>query len=371
MQFSALFCLNGRDNGQRFAIISGLIFFTLLLAMVVFGSASVQYLVGLLLSPILTLTCLRRLRDSGKSPKLSALVVAPFILVMLTLIHIDSVMLLLTFMLFAALAIGYVAIFPATAVTQYQQGYSGPIKISANTRGNTARVRVEPTLSNHKSATEAGSTNFVGSAIDAVEHQTEFSAENEPQVSASQQSNKGITGLIQLQNWLMGNQKVAFSAVASLTLVMLLLSIWSLIPSDAVNATEQDTAAVGNIVNAPIIEREITTLPDGFSLVLEDDVLIVRWLGETGLPTTLWSLATAKGDRSCSALKFNNGTEYRTLVVDLLADTGTEARFSPLDTKAIIVDMARRGDVSLCGYNFSLKGSQAAIGKVAAFSTYL
>ncbi|QQX79867.1 DUF805 domain-containing protein [Shewanella sp. KX20019] len=362
MQFSALFCLIGRDNGQRFASISGLIFFTLLLAMVVFGTASVQYLVGLLLSPILTLTSLRRLRDSGKSPRLTALVVAPFILVMLTLIHIDSVMLLLTFMLFAALAIGYIAILPATSATQYQQGYSGPIKVSANTRASNARVRVEPTLSNHKS--EADLTTFTEPTVE--ENDNEFA---DPQTSRP--SNRSNVRFTQMQNWLMSNQKVAFSAVASLTLVMLLLSIWSLIPTDAVNATEQDIAEVSNIANTPIIEREITTLPDGFSLVLEDDVLIVRWLGETGLPTELWSLATAKGDRSCSALKFNNGTEYRTVVVDLLADTGTEARFSPLDTKAIIVDMARRGSVNLCGYNFSLKGSQAAIGKVAAFSTYL
>ncbi|MGS0730174.1 DUF805 domain-containing protein, partial [Shewanella sp. 0m-11] len=135
--------------------------------------------------------------------------------------------------------------------------------------------------------------------------------------------------------------------------------------SDSSSQVVDDTAGL-----APV-NRISTSMPDGFSLALEEDVLIIRWLGETGAASNLWSLATAKGDKTCSRLRFNNGTEYRPLVVDLLADTGTEARFSPLDTEAIIVDMARRGNVSLCGYNFSLKGSQAALGKVAAFRTYL
>ncbi|PKG75410.1 DUF805 domain-containing protein [Shewanella sp. GutCb] len=371
MQFTTLFCLVGRDNGQRFASISGLVFFVLLLAAVVSDSASVLYIVGLLLAPILALTSLRRLRDTGKSSKLAALTLAPWVLIMLTLAHIDSVMLLITLMLFAGLAIGYVAMLPAISVSHYKQGYSGPIDISANVTVNNARVRVEPTLSDAKSDVDAHSAAFVDPTAGIKECSTASSNENESDTLTSRRSNKSSASLMQLQHWLLEHKKVAFSAVASLMLVMLLLSVWSMIPSDDVIAAEQDIAEAGSIASKPVIAREITTLPDGFSLVLEDDVLIVRWLGETGSPTKLWSLATAKGDRACSALTFNNGTEYRTVAVDLLADTGTEARFSPLDTKAIIVDMARRGNVSLCGYNFSLKGSQAAIGKVAAFSTYL
>lgn len=367
MQFSALFCLVGRDNGQRFAVISGLIFFVLLLAAVLLGSTATLYVVGMLLLPILGLTSYRRLRDSGKTPRLIALTLAPFILVLLTLVHVDSVMLLLTFMVFAALAIGYIAILPSISKASYRQGYSGPIKIVDRAVTKGSRVRVEPTLTASESGTEAATAAFSNSETD---FEAEFANDTATE-SPVQGANSNSSGFINIQRWLMANQKIAFSGVASLLVCMLLLSIWSLVPSDNATAAEQDSTAVEQIAKAPAVERQMTTLPDGFSLVLEDDVLIVRWLGETGSPTTLWSLATAKGDRTCAALKFNNGTEYRPLEVSLLADTGTEARFSPLDTEAIIVDMARRGNVSLCGYNFSLKGSQAAIGKVAAFATYL
>lgn len=367
MQFSALFCLVGRDNGQRFAVISGLVFFVLLLAAVLLGSTAALYVVGLLLLPILGLTSYRRLRDSGKTPRLIALTLAPFILVLLTLVHIDSVMLLLTFMVFAALAIGYIAILPSISKANYRQGYSGPIKMVDRAVAKGSRVRVEPTLSASEGDHEAATTTFSNSETD---FEAEF-ANGKATESAAQGASLNSNSFINIQRWLMANQKMAFSAGAFLLVSMLLLSIWSLVPSDNATAAEQDGTAIEQITKAPAVERQMTTLPDGFSLVLEDDVLIVRWLGETGTPTTLWSLATAKGDRTCAALKFNNGTEYRPVEVDLLADTGTEARFSPLDTKAIIVDMARRGNVSLCGYNFSLKGSQAAIGKVAAFATYL
>lgn len=357
----------GRDNGQRFAVISGLIFFVLLLAAVLLGSTAALYVVGTLLLPILGLTSYRRLRDSGKTPRLIALTLTPFILILLTLVHIDSVMLLLTFMVFAALAIGYIAILPSISKASYRQGYSGPIKIVDRAVAKGSRVRVEPTLTASENKPEAATTSFSNSESDFEAELANGSATDSPAQGASLNS----SSFIKIQRWLMANQKMAFSGVASLLVCMLLLSIWSLIPTDDASAAEQTTAEVESLAKEPAVERKMTTLPDGFSLILEDDVLIVRWLGETGTPTTLWSLATAKGDRTCAALKFNNGTEYRPVEVDLLADTGTEARFSPLDTKAIIVDMARRGNVSLCGYNFSLKGSQAAIGKVAAFATYL
>ncbi|MFT5790138.1 MAG: hypothetical protein ACI8SJ_002267, partial [Shewanella sp.] len=231
MQFTALFCLIGRDNGQRFAIISGLVFFILLLAAVVFGSASALYIVGLSLSPLLALTSLRRLRDSGRPAGMAALTVAPFVLVMLTLAHIESVMLLITFLLFAALAIGYVAILPTISITNYKQGYSGPIKITTHSTAtaHNARVRVEPTLSTHKSEAETHSTAFAEPTAGVEESHIGSSAENEPDTLTSRSSNKSSASLMQLQHWLLEHKKVAFSAVASLMLVMLLLSVWSMI----------------------------------------------------------------------------------------------------------------------------------------------
>ncbi|AAN53447.2 hypothetical protein HRJ35_04330 [Shewanella oneidensis MR-1] len=152
--------------------------------------------------------------------------------------------------------------------------------------------------------------------------------------------------------------------------VLLVLLVWGLWPSSDESPAEE---AVPSVPSAPIAASDRVTLdlPDGFSVALEQDVLIIRWLGEQGKPQNLWSIATAKGDKSCSALVFNNGTEYRTITVDLLADSATEARFTPLDTASIITDLARRGSIGLCGYKFSLKGSQAVLEPNRAFGTYL
>ncbi|MFV0596440.1 hypothetical protein [Shewanella sp.] len=152
--------------------------------------------------------------------------------------------------------------------------------------------------------------------------------------------------------------------------VLLVLLVWGLWPN---SDESQDEEAAPIVPSAPIAASDRVTLdmPDGFSVALEQDVLIIRWLGERGKPQNLWSIATAKGDKSCSALVFNNGTEYRTISVDLLADSATEARFTPLDTASIITDLARRGSIGLCGYKFSLKGSQAVLEPNRNFGNYL
>jgi hypothetical protein len=113
------------------------------------------------------------------------------------------------------------------------------------------------------------------------------------------------------------------------------------------------------------------TFPDGFELVLYGDILAFRWLGDDGDAHDLWRLDTAKGDKRCSELVFNNGSKYRPLQVSLLSDSATEAKFSPLDTQAIINDIALRGSVKICGFNFSLNGSQSALGQNSRFSDFL
>lgn len=152
--------------------------------------------------------------------------------------------------------------------------------------------------------------------------------------------------------------------------VFFVLLVWGLWP---IADEPQVDQAVLSVPSAPIVASDRVTLelPDGFSVALEQDVLIIRWLGEQGKPQNFWSLATAKGDKSCSVLVFNNGTEYRAITVDLLAGSATEARFTPLDTANIITDLARRGSIGLCGYRFSLKGSQAVLEPNRSFGRYL
>lgn len=167
----------------------------------------------------------------------------------------------------------------------------------------------------------------------------------------------------------MPNRRYWRPAAIGLSGLMLVVLVWGLWP----NSDEQAQAQVVSAVPvAPIASDRVTLeMPDGFSVALEGDVLIMRWLGEQGKTQNIWSLATAQGDKTCRALVFNNGTEYRPMTVDLKADSATEARFSPLDSAGIIADLARRGSIGLCGYKFSLKGSQAILEQNRTFADFL
>lgn len=119
------------------------------------------------------------------------------------------------------------------------------------------------------------------------------------------------------------------------------------------------------------VDRVIAKLPDGFWIIMQDSIFIIRWLGDTDTAKNLWRLDTAQGDKSCSELVFNDGSEYRPIRVDLMSDEASEARFSPLDNKSIINHIAMRGSFKLCGYDFSLKGSQATLMQHQEFADYL
>ncbi|MCL1138026.1 DUF805 domain-containing protein [Shewanella pneumatophori] len=403
MQIKSLFCVVGLDNSKRFSVISSLIYLALFISVALIGPSGLLYVPALVLAPILALTSLRRLRDSGKPALFTLVTLLPFILVIITLVHIQSMMLLLTFLLLAVLTIGYLAIQPAISNADYVQGYSGPVEMKETARPmrkENQRSRVEPTLGGGEPSFSAAinasdenadvvdySADVQRSAATSTETESRAKFDTQPSSNAEPANNtyqqdrlaqhrrhrgsrQAQPALGQLQQFIEANKKGVLIGAGGIVGSMLLISLWTLIPS-----SEQEdvnlSVADDQVITEAKVERISTAMPDDFSLALEDDVLIMRWLGDSGAPENLWSLATAKGDRTCSRLRFNNGTEYRPLVVNLLADTGTEARFSPLDTEAIVIDMARRGNVSLCGYNFSLKGSQAALGKVAAFRDYL
>ncbi len=152
--------------------------------------------------------------------------------------------------------------------------------------------------------------------------------------------------------WAKQNQKLLTAVLGVALFLMVLSSLWSILGSSDEAPLEPELVEV-QAQNS--VERDEVTLPDGFSLVLEDKLLIMRWLGEADNPGPIWSLATAEGDRSCANLVFNNGSEYRPIIVEMMPDTSIEARFTPLDTGKIITDIALRGEVKLCGYEFSLK----------------
>lgn len=147
-------------------------------------------------------------------------------------------------------------------------------------------------------------------------------------------------------------------------LIVSSLIVWGLVAlttsvsqDETVETENQETKASVPITS----DRVMVKLPDGFWVALEDNILVIRWLGEEGDAREVWQLSSATGDKSCAEVVFNGGSRYRPMRVDLMQDGSTEARFSPLDLKAILSDIAMRGSFKLCGYDFDLKGSQAAL----------
>lgn len=346
MQYKSLFCIKGRDNWQRFSAISGSLYLTLLLGFVQIGGGGALIFLALLLAPLLGLSALRRVRDIERPSWLAALTLLPFIFFSLSLAYSGSAMASLT----CGVIAGLMTVFLSAQKSKvggglYQQGYSGPLVVPRRER---SRSRVEPTLGGEADEEEQEQVSY---------QETEY---------ASPQKSRATFEL--WLTWAKQNQKRLIAVLGGALFLMMLSSLWSIWGGSDEEPVEPE------LVEMPAqnsVERDVVTLPDGFSLVLEGKLLIMRWLGEADNPGVIWSLATAEGDRSCANLVFNNGSEYRPIIVEMMPDTSIEARFTPLDTGKIITDIALRGEVKLCGYEFSLKGSQSALSKSDAFIPYL
>ncbi|GAB1049885.1 MAG: hypothetical protein Sw1PiTSA_03380 [Shewanella algae] len=462
MLYKSLICIQGYDNGLRHAAISGAVYLLLLVLGLLFGGGSFIWVPGILLAPVLLLSCRRRLGDGGRNPWLSLIALLPWLILLLALsTDQDSSYLIGALVLALALHAG-LALLPggnrgrgARSKRDYVQGYCGPVPLSAERKSKIRRV--EPTLGsdvhgyadNHaqgysddhvyqSSDHDDNQPHHSGAGYSAAGQQPEhplsqapepasFAAANsdhdishdaisygpgrsryfdsaptegdisaidtEPGWHTDKQARHKVnsaepgvddevdrTGSLSvlllswrdaiLQLWqrlggLSAAQRKGLAIAALVTALFGLgLIIWLLWPQAEPNdASGRETTEIA----AATSDRVTVRLPDSFNLSLDGDLLRMSWLGDTDAPGPLWDLATAKGDRRCAELVFNNGTGYRPMSV-VIGDNGkVEAAFSPLDSQVIVQDMARRGSVKLCGYDFSLKGSQAALGSVPAF----
>lgn len=396
MLLKSLLCTQGHDNGPRLLALTCMSYFLTALA------ASIHVNIGLVLGLVsillLALSSLRRVRDAASPQWMVLLVVLPLILFVL-LLNLDVSVLLLVVNGVLGLALtGFVAGQQSANIRQYHLGYQGPaLEEHGASRAVKARVepnvRIEPMLSsydqNHNEShldssvpgvrdieSSSSTKNGLGST-----HSSDVDSEASGSKRAEYSSQSSLESSLNemLANWsaFASKQKLWLGGSASvLVIACLVIGLW---PDSSSTDGEADVAnqeVSQAAIESNKLERVQVKLPDGFALVLESnnvgsETLVMRWLGDEGAAERLWSLADARGDKRCAHLTFNDGSQYRPMQVDLLADSATEARFTPLDTNKIIKDMARRGSVKLCGYNFSLKGSQAALGRELKFADIL
>jgi hypothetical protein len=144
-----------------------------------------------------------------------------------------------------------------------------------------------------------------------------------------------------------------------------------LISNKSSNTTNIHQTAANKTVMQTLQYSHKLMLPDDFTISLNQfNGLAIEWSVDD-IKKPEWTLATAQGDSSCAVIEFNNKEQFRTVLVKTISLSHIRAEFSPLDTVNLVQSLAFRGSFTLCGYPFSLKGSQAVLGKTQPYANMI
>jgi len=369
----SLFCLQGHDNRPRFFSIFSISYILfMMLASAFTGNIVISLLLSLLFSVIIALASLRRLHDAKLNknwlfaPSLTFAIVA-FVIIFSE--QSSSYYLLIIPTLCSAVLLTY----PSYTKLDFILGYYGPVDMTEyqqdNHQGKQAKFRIEPTLvSNNASHYD----NNVQTSLQVSEVAENYYS----QAVDSTRSQADIGEMIRLK--LLNNKKAQLVVIAiiGVTLIGVAASwLMSYLNTNTEALTETSSQQVEVATHTPSRSLPLD-MPDNYTLYLsEHQGISINWQADEVTETVLWSQLTAQGDESCKEISFNKGEPIRTLSVQVSNSGGTNinyfADFSPLDSKTLIQALAFRGSFTLCGYDFSLKGSQAVLGKNAQYAKWI
>ena len=374
MQFlKSLFCLQGFDNRTRFsAICSAVYVIYIMLASAFTGMFFTSFLLLVIFSSVLALTSLRRLHDAKLNrnwlfaPSLTFALVA---LIIIVSEQYSSYYLLVIPALCSAVLLTY----PSSAIRDFILGYDGPVDMKEyqpeTHLGKEAKFRIEPSLVSDNSK----NFNHDESPVSQTQH-----ADGETFLHKSTLYTKqtDIGEMIRLK--LLGNKKAQLAIVAVITLTLSgVVASWlvSYFKNSTQAVTEKTDQQLASIESVQTREHPLS-MPDNYTLYLsEHKGITINWQADQVNDTLLWSQLTTQGDESCKQISFNKGEPIRTLSVQVEKGVGIDsnyfANFSPLDSQELIQALAFRSNFKLCGYDFSLKGSQAVLGKNEQYSQWI
>ncbi|TMM46855.1 hypothetical protein [Colwellia ponticola] len=410
----AIFCLKGFDNRHRFFVTSLVAFISFIVtSTLLFSDFTLNFIVLLLLTIVIFFSTTRRLRDADITKKWQLVLAGLFLLTGLLTLLIEnnsSYYLLILPALICALLLTYPSN-SKVADKHYILGYYGPVNLSDHIKKSDTvqshKVRIEPTLMTQSTGEQCYSEDFSTGQRSVTTEQnvvnTEQVSDNLSDGSLNSNSHNNwhnkktdIGELIRLK--LLGNRNFQLSAIAGVTLIALTIIVMSafnaISPSDSShekltsaqnssgaesditnnfsNSISANAAGENAIKNIVSNKKHLLMMPDNFNLYLSVyQGIIIHWKADQAANGQLWSLLSGSGDKSCQTISFNKGEAIRPIGV--LVDNGSDyfASFSPLDSKELIQALAFRGNFSLCGYNFSLKGSQAVLGKNSQYAPFL
>ncbi|GGI82774.1 hypothetical protein GCM10009332_20060 [Shewanella gelidii] len=369
---------------MRFAVVA-LVAHVLIFLLSLFVHVGVLFFVAAFLIVAVALSAWRRAQDANVSQTktavpLVAAVGSPVLLALLGALD-AAIWLQLLFLVVGLSLSGLLAILPASTPRQYVLGYDGPANENVPKKANNRapRERVEPIIAQGESShvghpvDENASSKYTEPSI--LNESVQMPSEAECNAASQRQydSRQANATPVWLQQVLLHQNKLAAGCVG-LLLIATTIGLWPQHAQPLDSAQLEASTEQQSLHLETKQQRAVTAqakLPDGLGLQLQGRVLVLHWLGEEGAASQLWDLASAEGDKSCAYAEFNNGSRYRPLDVALTEQGTTEARFSPLDTQAVVKDVALRGNLRICGYRFSLKGSQAALAKVDDFAALI
>ncbi|TPH13842.1 DUF805 domain-containing protein [Litorilituus lipolyticus] len=372
--FQSIICLKGLDNRSRFSTIAFSSLFGFFLLANVFSDYFVlNVLILIVTCAMLTLSTIRRLHDAKLNSNWRYIPGVVFVVSGITILLLNntsSFWLLLLPTLPCALLLTYPS---KQRNNQYILGYLGPVDLSAfkdvHLATHNTSQRIEPILngdttdsSQHilETTPEAFSEGYEDGSIDNSVNQFDFGELVRIKFLQNKALQKGLLIIIVI---------IIISVVAD--------KLFSKSPSNEADnqVTEDITKPLETISNTAFSSGDLQqplNMPDNFDLYQTiHQGITVHWQADEVVNGPLWALATAKGDKSCQVIRFNKGKPIRTVSVDIENNIDYYANFSPLDSQELVKALAIRGNFSLCGYTFSLKGSQAALGKNKAYADLL
>ena len=351
----SLFCIQGFDNRQRFFLIQTIIYLLFLLSSPLSSTSIVTaILLMLTLSTLQLLSCLRRMQDA-KMPKKNIIGCSASYL-------ITSIIMLVygtdaNWLLLITIAFAIVLFIPmSNPKRDYILGYAGPIDLSefnqTNIKQQRHAQRVEPQLC---------SVNDIQNITEQLQqnHQT---AEMPPTVTfpPSNTQESTINLLTQFQKY--KKHIVALVILGGFLSIMIISMTFTPI-------TEGNRQAAQLEKIEPLERLLPLTFPDSFTLMLSQySGLIIHWQADVQSNGELWSLNKAQGENSCQQITFNKDKKVRTTHVSVENNSHYFAYFSPLDSKTLLTAIARQNSFQLCGYPFSLNGSQSILAKHTSYA---
>lgn len=369
----SLFCISGRDNAVRFILISVCSYLLLCATQAIFVDLTIpQAFFAIIAGAAVSLSAFRRCQDAGTKRALVILPIALFLIASVVVIAAESGLRFIAIVP-GLIAAGISYLWPARDKVSYIQGYFGPVDLTVyqTQHGQQHRQqRVEPSMFGAEAvATEeqAFSEVQMRAQSEAKAQGAELYQQTEALKNESAQYNTADIEPKDLSHL----RKPLLIGGGVLTLLIMITVIFTQVSFDSAEEATESTEQVVAEPQQPSYQHSLE-MPDNFTLMIDNNQAVtVFWQADEVGAQELWSLKTALGDQSCSIIDFDRGKSLRTISVDVETGGNYYAHFSPLDSAELIKSIAGRNSFKLCGYSFSLKGSQAKLTYDPVFEPYL